>query len=292
MAIQKKVLGEPDLTLDKAIQLAQRMETAEQNVREMGGELVLEKIKGVHRVKQKQHKGERHGSYSHCGNAGHVGSACPFQERICHKCKKRGHLARMCRSLSYKSTPTTGIGKFRRGGPKRQGRRTQSVKQLVESESSDGEELANPMFTLEASGEIYGVYQPPIKVPVQIDGQHVSMELDMCASVSVRSESLCKQLWPGRSLSTTAIRFETYAKQPLVVVGSLEAIVVYKEQKVTLPLVIVKGNGPTLFGCNWFSVIHLNWAHIRAPGLQDTLKRYSEVFEKGLGTFKGQEASI
>ena len=37
-SIQKKLLGESDLTMDRAIQIAQSTETAEQNLREMDGE--------------------------------------------------------------------------------------------------------------------------------------------------------------------------------------------------------------------------------------------------------------
>ena len=58
-----------------------------------------------------------------------------------------------------------------------------------------------------------------------------------------------------------------------------------------MPLVIVRGDGPTLFGRNWLRVIQLNWSKIhflQAPGLQEVLKKYSDVFEAGLGTFKGQ----
>ena len=87
------------------------------------------------------------------------------------------------------------------------------------------------------------------------------------------SEKQCKQLWPGRSLGATTIRLQTYAKQPLAVLGSLDVQVVYEQEKVTLPLIIVEGNGPTLFGRNWFNVIKVNWPNIhytRAPGLQDT----------------------
>ena len=50
-----------------------------------------------------------------------------------------------------------------------------------------------------------------------------------------------------------------------------------------------------LFGRNWLNAIKLNWAKIhytQAPRLQKVLAKYSEVFEKGLGMFKGQEVSI
>ena len=63
----------------------------------------------------------------------------------------------------------------------------------------------------------------------------------------------------------------------------------------TLPLVVVEGSGPMLFGTNWLNAIKLNWAKIhytQAPQLQELLAKYSEVFDKGLGTFKGEEISI
>ena len=147
------------------------------------------------------------------------------------------------------------------------------MKQLQESESSEEDYLL-----LDTVGEIHGLYQPPIKVPVQIDGRDVEMELDTGASVSVMSEKLYKQLWPGRSLSTTPIRLQTYSKQPLDVIGSVEATVYYEGKGFPLPLVIVKRDGPTLFGRNWLSV-----HYVRAPGLEDMLEKYS---------FKGPDVTI
>ena len=77
--------------------------------------------------------------------------------------------------------------------------------------------------------------------------------------------------------------------------GSFDADVVYDSQRVTLPLVVVKGNGPMLLGRNWLKAIKLNWSDIycvRAPGLQDVLNKYPEVFQSGLGTFNGPEVSL
>ena len=121
------------------------------------------------------------------------------------------------------------------------------------------------------------------------------MEVDTGASVSIMSEGQYKQLWPGRSLRVSAIRLETYSKQSLVVLGSLEVQVAYESQVETLPLVVVKGEGPTLFGRNWLKVIKINWSKIHytlAPGLQEVLARYPDMFQGGLGTYKGQEVSI
>lgn len=116
------------------------------------------------------------------------------------------------------------------------------------------------------------------------------MELDTGASVSLVSESQYKQLWPGRSLDPSDINLQTYSKEPLVVMGSFDVEVVYDNKKVTLPLVVVQGNGPLLFGRNWLNAIKLNWSNIhytQAPGLQDLLAKYPDVFQKGLECVPG-----
>ena len=64
--------------------------------------------------------------------------------------------------------------------------------------------------------------------------------------------------------------------------------------KATLPLVVVKGEGPTLLGRNWLSQIRLDWSEIHyatSPGLQELLSKYSNVFQ-GLGYFKGYEVKM
>ena len=167
------------------------------------------------------------------------------------------------------------------------------MKQVGELEDSESE--ADDLWLVEEVGGIHKLYQPPIKVPVCVDGVNVSMELDTGASVSIVSETQYKRWWPGRSLDSSPIRLQTYSKQPLTVVGSLSVVVEYESQKFTLPLVVVKGSGPMLMGRNWLNSIKLNWARIhytQAPRLQEVLGKYSEVFEKGLGTFNGEDVSI
>ena len=59
-----------------------------------------------------------------------------------------------------------------------------------------------------------------------------------------------------------------------------------------MPLLIV---GPTLMGRDWLSCIRLNWGeihHVHLNSLQKVLRRYSSVFQEGLGTLKGFQAKI
>ena len=67
-----------------------------------------------------------------------------------------------------------------------------------------------------------------------------------------------------------------------------------------LPLLVVKGSGPPLFGRNWLESIQLNWAEIakvngivaRPKGLQTLLAKYQDVFREELGQCKEIKAHL
>ncbi len=163
--------------------------------------------------------------------------------------------------------------------------------QIEEPEESSGEDS---LWLVDEVRTIHSVPQPPIKVPVCIDGVDVCMELDTGASVSLISETHYKQLWPRRSLDTSSIRMQTYSKEPRIVLGTFDVLIVCEGQQETLPLVVVKGNVPTLFGRNWLNKFKLNCADIhymQAPVLNKMLTIYSALVKPGLGTFQGPEVS-
>ena len=70
---------------------------------------------------------------------------------------------------------------------------------------------------------------------------------------------------------------------------------VYEGQKQELPLIVVEGNGPMLFGRDWLSQFTLNWKKIhllQRSTVADVLKRHSTIFNAELGTLKGYEAKL
>lgn len=73
--------------------------------------------------------------------------------------------------------------------------------------------------------------------------------------------------------------------------GSVEMEVRYKDQRAKLPLLIVKGAGPSLLGRNWLGSLKLHWNEIHcmhSGGLQQILLKYDSVFQDGLGTLGTQ----
>ena len=70
----------------------------------------------------------------------------------------------------------------------------------------------------------------------------------------------------------------------------------YINQTVTLPLYIVKGKGPKLFGRNWLERIEVAWAELNtinshsAVNVDCILQKYPMVFTDQIGTLKGTKA--
>ena len=68
----------------------------------------------------------------------------------------------------------------------------------------------------------------------------------------------------------------------------------HNDQEVSLPFVIVEGNGPPLLGRNWLQSIVLDWKEIKAisTGLDSLLDQYHSLFTDELGTMKGITAKL
>ena len=77
------------------------------------------------------------------------------------------------------------------------------------------------------------------------------MEVDTGASASIISDETYKRVWSNIKcprLTPSNRKLRTYTKEEVTVLGSLEVDVVYGDQRATLPLLIIAGDGPSLLG--------------------------------------------
>ena len=75
--------------------------------------------------------------------------------------------------------------------------------------------------------------------------------------------------------------------------GSCSVEVKYKGA--ILPLLVIKGNGPNLFGRNWLQYVRIDWKSIHMVSndkLQNILAKHQNVFGKGLGHFRGYNPPV
>ena len=115
-AIQQNLMAQnpAELTFAKAIELAQRIEIAEKDARRVtrgnssspnADTSKQQEVHKMHSYRRRNKIYELHGqrppvSCHRCGGP-HLAPACKFKEDMCYACKKRGHIARVCRSKTF-----------------------------------------------------------------------------------------------------------------------------------------------------------------------------------------------
>lgn len=143
-----------------------------------------------------------------------------------------------------------------------------------------------------------------VLVPVQLDGQDVSMELDTGASVSLIRHSLYSEKIAHVPLCLSSQALRTYGGERLKVRGEITEPVRRENTQMSVPLVImnVKDSIPAVLGCNWLCKLQLNQPRpflqraeiyqLAAVSKTDFMRsKYLEVFESGLGTVKKVKAT-
>ena len=280
--LQKRLLAEPDLTYAKAVDLAQRNETASQQVQDLKGGQAQ---KPVNRVTDSSRPLKELICF-HCGRKGHGVTKCSVRaDIICHSCGKKGHLKKVCKA---------------KGNKRQVSAKQKDVRKLEKRDSSDpeSEELVDPinLVTVSLHATSSTKSTPPIMVNVQLDSCSVGMEVDTGASMSLISETSYKKLWPKCSLSACEVKLCTYSQEPIAVLGCCYVNVTYKGQICKeMPLIVVKGSGPSLLGRNWLSKLTLDWQEIHcmlSQSLQVLLDAHQAVFQKGLGKMEGFKAKL
>lgn len=74
------------------------------------------------------------------------------------------------------------------------------------------------------------------------------MELDTRAGVSIISQEAFDKHFSGTPLKPFSTRLHTYTGHPVQVTGQFNVHLKYQNQSATLPLLVVKGSGPSQFG--------------------------------------------
>ena len=98
-SIQKRLLSEANLTYQRAMELAQGMEAAEQNSR-----LLKSTEPAINQVSNgsPSNSRERQPCFR-CGRTNHSEAHCRFKNSDCHRCGKLGHIAPVCTSKTVQN---------------------------------------------------------------------------------------------------------------------------------------------------------------------------------------------
>ncbi len=289
-SIQKRLLAEADLTLARALSLSQGMEAARKNTQSLKvKEGAIGQINKVPPMRRDSSTSKRP-ACRHCGRNNHDSADCFFRDAECRNCGEKGHLAAIC-GHSKSTKPAR-----RSQATQRRKLKTGSAKWVEEdfcNSAESSEEL--PIYTLTNNNT-------PLHANLLLNGTVVRMEVDTGAAVSLMPISKFRVFFPHSSLRQSRVTLRTYTGELMEVQGEVVMEVQYSEQKKSLPLVIVAGNGPTLPGRNWLQHIQLDWTEMGiraikhsspAESLEAIKKRYeSSVFSEGLGCITPFKANI
>ena len=278
-ATQKHLLSKSDLTLQQAVEIAQSMEAAERNTQQLKWDSTVHSVKPAS-AKEKE--------CYHCGRKNHLPAKCRFKDAECHKCGLKGHIARVCRAKSSAGAQRKTAKTSYRGQ-----NRTNCVQADQDSDSTDDA----PDDSLVC--QINGNSSRTMNVQLQINGIPLPMEIDTGAAVSIISEQTQRNLFPTATLQPTRIKLRTYTGEPMPMLGELTVDITYQQNHFTLPLMVVEGNGPSLFGRNWLQHICLDWKSLGVATVQEVpspieflLRKYEDVFQEGLATMRPFKATL
>ena len=210
-----------------------------------------------------------------CGQHYHKPAQCPYRGSKCHGCGKIGYLKRKCRRKQQQPQQPPRLPKQPPGQPVR----------TVTDKSETSLSLDN----------ISDKSIKPFTVKVKLNDKPLSMELDTNVTVYLISSKTFQQLFPGVTVQPTATQLHSYSEDSISVLGQVEEVT-YDDQLVKLPIVVVSGEGPSLFGRDWMMKIKPNWKEIytvaKDDKLAELLKAHSTLFEPGLSTLNDYKAKI
>lgn len=290
-AIQSKLLAETDLTLDKAIETAVAIETAEHNTRELHQPLNSKEdasaVQWLARpsdsnqsggrraaVKPRTQRWRRNSRCFRCLSVRHGGDECPFKDKQCFECNKVGHT----RAAHKAGT----IFEFEDVSPS-----------VPESTQNDAGEEVYSLFSISTNKVCRSC--PPLCLEVRLNGIPTVMEVDTGASASIISEQELRKLIKDFPLYRSGQRFRTYTGEEIPVKGVTEVLVETNHQSARLPLMVVPGRGTSLFGRNWLEKIKLDWPTLLGEASikqMDVTTEFSDVFKDELGCYSGGKAHL
>jgi len=268
--IQKRLLSEAELSLKKAIELSQAFEAAEKNAKDMQAPQTEGAIQQMNKTDFTKPKKPCY----RCGRGVHKPSECCYKDFVCNYCKKKGHLAKVCRS-----------------------KKTEKADAKFMGANSDSEPVE-----LKTESAIHCVTQSairPLVVQLEINGMQVPFEVDTGAAVSLISLDTKQKFFNTVQLEDTSVSLHTYTSESMQVLGTMEVQVKYGQYAGNHKLFVIKGAGSSLMGRDWLQCIHLDWKSLgvgkvygSSLSLDQILRDNKELFEEGQGTIKDFKAKL
>lgn len=160
--IKRKLLAEcGKLDLRKCVKLAQTVEMTNQSVSQLSVNSVSSQSTSsarIHHFENRQPYQARVKCYC-CGEPGHTKPACKFKSYQCNKCKKSGHLAKLCKASYKKSEEPNTI----------------SFNYIEDDKNSEDNLYLNALFCVDSKQEIF---TDPVFITLNVNNESIKFLAD------------------------------------------------------------------------------------------------------------------
>lgn len=293
--IQTKLLAmSDDVTFAEALKVALAMESAAQNADDIQAAASSSVSSRSAVAVVSEHPTAPRGPCYSCGGD-HYRRQCKFKSAVCHACGKSGHISKVCHSTRSEKLVTGAATRRKTSNKKRTFSSANIVNNQGNAKGSDSEDSENSESVCYTIGSVEKLDKSTLEVPLHIQSQSVTMLVDTGAAVSIISRSTYKKHFPNLPLKEFKSKLTTYTGEAIKVLGCAEVDVQYCDQQARLPLVVVEGDGPSLFGRNWLKHIRLNWLRIGSihhTSIKDVIISYPEVFKCDVSKFTGPPVKL
>ena len=281
--MQQRLLSETNLTYKKTVQIANAMELAQRGVECVSGANSTSK-KDIHKLSKHKQPTSAKKQYHppagakqvrkpcfRCGNDSHTPDECKFKTYTCSYCKKVGHIVKNCFAKKKKQNNLT----------------------VAECEVSSD----SPSSNYELYSVINKLSDSAYKTDIIMDQQPISMEIDTGAAVSIMNKSVFEKHYAGKKVPDLVPSQEvlhTYTGETIPVLGIANINISAKGKSVSLPLIVVGGDGPSLIGRNWLNKIKIDWNSVNNVSRDELplLREYAGLFDTSNSPVKDVQASI
>ena len=251
VAIQRRLLAEPDIDFEKALKIAQSMEMADQDAQQLRGQTAeaVRQREAVYLTESRQapsHKGRAWENKPttnlpthNCNRCGgrHRG-VCRHINTVCHACGKKGHLARVCltkkKAQRQRSPPPPNTNSVSSDEPAR-----------------EAEEGVYMMFPLRKE-----TFDQSTSTII-----HSRWRWTLAPHSLVISEATFREVWGQNAppLEPARIKLTTYTGEYIPIQGALDVEVEHNGVSERVQLIVTKGKGPSLLGRNWLERLRIDW---------------------------------
>ncbi|XP_033014676.1 uncharacterized protein K02A2.6-like [Lacerta agilis] len=224
-----------------------------------------------------------------CGKA-HERRFCRFRNAQCRKCKRMGHIARVCRAGD----------RVLRDGVERDRETGDRSRERLRCWGSEPE-IVGQCSSTRIQPQSDSVRPPPrITKVVRIEGVPCELEVDSGSGFTIVSEPTFRRFCPkaGRDcLRPLDFFLRDFNQNPVPVLGVGDFRVQHRKFKGKLRIVVAGGRRPDLLGRDWFEAfgIRLEGAHRieSAPSSFEALcQEFAAVFDGQLGRYTGPPVSF